>query len=140
MEEKPGKITKGVLILIASIIIFLTIIISYAYIANISKIKATESNVEVIATLASIFVSITILIFVNIIRSEPWKKFRYNKFTSIIMVLLLMVAIFFLFGAGSTGIISSSLSMHDTILFIYSSISICAIILTILLPTYTYFS
>ena len=131
-----GKIAIWALILVAIAVILAIIVLTSVYDINLSKITSTESNIEVLATLASIFVSITILIFVDIIRSEPWKKFKYNKITSIFIFLALIVAVYLLFGAGSTGIISSTSSMQSTILFMYNSISLCAVILIVLLLIY----
>ncbi len=140
MWEKPSEIAKYTLIIGAMAVIVASIIITYTYVKGISRIASAESNVEVLATLASIFVSITALVFVDIIRSESWKRFKYGKVTSVIMVLLLILTIYLLFGAGSTGIISSTSAIQNTILFMYSSIVMCVIILIILLPIYTYFS
>ena len=140
MWEKPSKIAKWTLIIGAIAIIIASVIITYVYVKNIPKIAITESNVEVLATLSSIFASITALVFVDIIRSESWKKFKYGKFTSIIMVLLLIIAIYLLFGASSIGITSSNLSINNTILLMYGSVETCVIILVILLPIYTYYS
>ncbi len=140
MWEKPSKIAIWALIITAAAVIIASGIITYAFIENIPKIAITESNVEVLATLASIFVSITVLVFVDVIRSELWKRFKYGKYTSVIMSIFLILAIFFLFGAGSTGVIGSSFGIHNTILFMYSSIETCVIILVILLPIYTYYS
>ena len=97
MWEKPNNTTKSVFIIFAIAVIFATIILSYIYVSDISKLNFTESNVEVLATLASIFVSITVLIFVDIIRSESWKRFKYYKFISIFMVLILISIVFLLF-------------------------------------------
>ena len=121
-----------------SLVILYIIGITYFYSTNISQITSTESNIEVLATLASIFVSITILVFVDIIRSESWKKLKWNKPISKIMVLLLILAVYLLFGAGSTDIISSNSGMQSTITFIYISISMCVVILTILLYIFVY--
>jgi hypothetical protein len=140
MWEKPSEIAKYTLIIGAMAVIVASIIITYTYVKGISRIASAESNVEVLATLASIFVSITALVFVDIIRSESWKRFKYGKVTSVIMVLLLISAVYFLFGASSTGIISSTSAIQNTILFMYGSIEMCVIILIILLPIYTYFS
>ena len=140
MWEKPSEIAKYTLIIGAMAVIVASIIITYTYVKGISRIASAESNVEVLATLASIFVSITALVFVDIIRSESWKRFKYGKVTSVIMVLLLILTIYLLFGAGSTGIISSTSAIQNTILFMYGSIEMCVIILIILLPIYTYFS
>ena len=124
-----------ILVLLVSLYI---ILITYFYSTNISEIASTESNIEVLATLASIFVSITILVFVDIIRSESWKKLKWNKPISKSIALLLILTIYLLFGAGSTGIISSNSGMQSTITFIYISISMCAVILTILLSIFVY--
>ncbi len=140
MWEKPSKIAKGTLIIGAIVVIVASIIITCTYFKDIPRITSTESNVAVLATLASIFVSITALIFVDIIKSESWKRFKYNKVTSIIIVLILILAVFLLFGASSTGIISSTFAIQNTILLMYSSIEICVIVLVILLLIYTYFS
>ncbi len=140
MWKKPSKIAKWTLIIGAIVVIVASILITYTYFKGISTIASTESNVVVLATLASIFVSITALVFVDIIRSEPWKRFKYSKVISVIMVLLVILAVYLLFGASSTGIISSNYAIHNTILFMYSSIEICVIVLVILLPIYTYFS
>ena len=139
-SRNTSKIAKWTLIIGAIAIIIASVIITYVYVKNIPKIAITESNVEVLATLSSIFASITALVFVDIIRSESWKKFKYGKFTSIIMVLLLIIAIYLLFGASSIGITSSNLSINNTILLMYGSVETCVIILVILLPIYTYYS
>ncbi len=140
MWEKPNNTTKSVFIIFAIAVIFATIILSYIYVSDISKLNFTESNVEVLATLASIFVSITVLIFVDIIRSESWKRFKYYKFISIFMVLILISIVFLLFGASSISIINSKFAIQHTILLMYYSIELCMDFLTILLLIYTYFS
>lgn len=144
MEKKPNIATfvpilaTCAFVILVSLVILYIIWVTYFYSTNISEITSTESNIEVLATLASIFVSITILVFVDIIRSESWKKLKWNKPISKIMVLLLILAIYLLFGAGSTGIISSTLGMQSTITLMYISISMCAVILTILLSIFVY--
>ena len=144
MDKKPNIATlvsilaNCAFIILVSLVILYIIWVTYFYSTNISKITSTESNIEVLATLASIFVSITILVFVDIIRSESWKKLKWNKPISKSIALLLILTIYLLFGAGSTGIISSNSGMQSTITFIYISISMCAVILTILLSIFVY--
>ena len=68
MAKKPSIATfvsilaNCAFVILVLLVIFGIISETYFYSTNISEITSTESNIEVLATLASIFVSITILV------------------------------------------------------------------------------
>ena len=68
MAKKPNIATfvsilaNYAFVILVLLVILYIILITYFYSTNISEIASTESNIEVLATLASIFVSITILV------------------------------------------------------------------------------
>ena len=110
----------------------------YVYLSVITKISPSELNSEVLGVLASIILPVTFLIFIDITKDKSWRKLRGNKVISVGVAILLFLAIYFMFGAGSISILNSPINIKSVIPLMFASIGICVIILIFLISIYIY--
>lgn len=133
MTKGIGFIGKFSLILVGALTIIFIILIASYYLANISEITPSNQDLGNLTIFASIFVPLTILIFFDIIKSGLWKSFEYSKSITVIVAMLIIAALYFLFTASSISILGTSTT---AIFLLYTSISLSALVLTILITVY----
>ena len=134
VSNKNYSIPLFVLVVVAIAVIVSVILISLVYSAIMSKITSAGSDLQTLTIFGSIFIPLTVLVFVDIIKSESWKEFRFNKIVSIIVGIFLLLAVYLLF----TGASLSINNVQQSVPIIYSAISLSVVILAILLPFYIY--
>ena len=135
VSNKNYRIPIFILVVVAIQVISSVIYISYIYSSAImSKITSAGSDLQTLTIFGSIFIPLTVLVFVDIIKSESWKELRFNKIVSIIVGIVLLLAVFFLFTGASLSINNTQQSVN----MLYRAISISVVILAILLAIYIY--
>ena len=136
VSNKNYRIPIFILVVVVAIQVISSVIyISYIYSSAImSKITSAGSDLQTLTIFGSIFIPLTVLVFVDIIKSESWKELRFNKIVSIIVGIVLLLAVFFLFTGASLSINNTQQSVN----MLYRAISISVVILAILLAIYIY--
>ena len=134
VSNKNYSIPNFVLQVVATAIIISVGAGSLIYSIVISKITSAGLDLQTLTIFGSILIPLTFLVFVDIIKSESWKEFKFNKIVSIIGGIFLLLALDLLFIGASLSIINAQQSVS----FLYVAISISVVILVGLLPIYIY--
>ncbi len=134
VSNKNYSIPHFVLLVVAIAIIISVVLISWVYSTVMPKITSAGSDLQTLTIFGSIFIPLTFLVFVDIIKSESWKELRFNKIGSIIVGIFLLLALYLLFAGASLSIINA----QQSVVSLYLAISISVVILASLFPIYIY--
>ncbi|MEM3423647.1 MAG: hypothetical protein QXE51_03695 [Nitrososphaeria archaeon] len=127
---KGSGILEFVLGIVTISVIIAVIVLSYAFLAVISKITFAELDLQTIAIISSIFIPLTFLVFIDVIKTEQWKKANHNMIPILIFILL-VAALYLLFGGAVLSIVNPLQSVSMIIIAISLSVIILVILLAI---------
>ncbi|MEM3504522.1 MAG: hypothetical protein QW134_09935 [Nitrososphaeria archaeon] len=131
-STKGFGIPESVLIMVVISVIISVVVISYAYISVISKITSAGSDLQNMVIFGSILIPLTVLVFIDLIKTEQWKKIKSSKYISIFLGILLMFAFYFIFIGASLSLVSPLQSVS----IMYAAVSLSVIVLAALVSIF----